>query len=228
MNEGHAVNEMGITPTSPASQGIARAPTGPASPLPVPPAISPEKTLSAAQWGMVAFLISETALFSTLIVTYLNFLGKDRIGPTPAGVLSVELVLVNTLCLLASSVTIHRAEELLRLGRQLGFCLWWGLTIVLGMVFLAGTGYEWYGLIVGDPPLTISRNLFGTTFYTLVGFHAFHVTGGVIVMLIVLGLALRRQISADNPHGVELVGWYWHFVDGVWVVVFAVVYLIGR
>jgi len=221
------VNETGTTPTLPASQGIAPAPTGPASRLPVPPAIAPEKTLNAYQWGMVAFLISEAALFSTLIVTYLNFLGKDRIGPTPAEVLSVELVLVNTLCLLASSVTIHEAEEQLRLGRQLGFCLWWGLTIGLGIVFLAGTGYEWYSLIVHHQ-LTISRNLFGSTFYTLVGFHACHVTGGVIVMLIVLGLALRRQVSADNPQGVELVAWYWHFVDGVWVVVFAVVYLIGR
>jgi cytochrome c oxidase subunit 3/cytochrome o ubiquinol oxidase subunit 3 len=76
--------------------------------------------------------------------------------------------------------------------------------------------------------LTISRNLFGTTFYTLVGLHALHVTGGVTMMLIVLGLALRRQVTTANPAGVELVAWYWHFVDAVWVVVFTVVYVVGR
>jgi cytochrome c oxidase subunit 3/cytochrome o ubiquinol oxidase subunit 3 len=221
------VNETGITPTLPAGQGVQREPTAPVTRLPVPPDVAPEKTLSAAQWGMVCFLISEAALFSTLIVTYLHFVGKDRVGPTPAEVLSVELVLANTLCLLASSITIHQAEHLLRRGRQWSFCLWWVFTIVLGLVFLAGTGYEWYNLIVKHQ-LTISRNLFGSTFYTLVGFHAFHVTGGVVAMLIVLALALRRQVTADNPQGVGLVAWYWHFVDGVWVVVFAVVYLIGR
>ena len=90
-----------------------------------------------------------------------------------------------------------------------------------------GTAYEWHELI-DRHHLTISRNLFGTTYYTLVGFHALHVTVGVIVMLIVLGLALGRQVTSANRAGVELVSWYWHFVDGVWVVVFTVVYLVGR
>jgi heme/copper-type cytochrome/quinol oxidase subunit 3 len=76
--------------------------------------------------------------------------------------------------------------------------------------------------------LTIGRNLFGTTFYTLVGFHGLHVTVGVIVMLVVLGLALRRRVTRDNQIGVQLVSWYWHFVDAVWVAVFTVVYLVGR
>jgi cytochrome c oxidase subunit III len=76
--------------------------------------------------------------------------------------------------------------------------------------------------------LTISRNLFGTTYYTLVGLHALHVTAGVTIMLIVLGLALVRQVTTANRAGVGLVSWYWHFVDGVWVVVFTVVYLVGR
>jgi cytochrome c oxidase subunit III len=76
--------------------------------------------------------------------------------------------------------------------------------------------------------LTISRNLFGTTYYTLVGFHGFHVTAGVVVMLIMLGLALGHQVTAHNRLGVEMVSWYWHFVDGVWLVVFTLVYLVGR
>jgi cytochrome c oxidase subunit 3/cytochrome o ubiquinol oxidase subunit 3 len=102
----------------------------------------------------------------------------------------------------------------------------WAATIALGVLFLLGTAYEWYGLIAHG--LTIGRNLFGSTYYTLVGAHALHVTGGVTIMLVVLGLALGRQVTAANRAGVGLVAWYWHFVDVVWLVVFTVVYLVGR
>jgi len=183
--------------------------------------------LDGHQWGMIAFLASEVAFFSTLIVAYITFLGKDTVGPTPREALSLPLVVGTTFCLLASSATIHRAERMLRRETSEGFLLWWSATIALGVVFLAGTAYEWRELIVRHH-LTISRNLFGTTYYTLVGFHGLHVTAGVTVMLIFLGLALRRQVSGGNPLGVELVSWYWHFVDGVWVAVFTVVYLVGR
>jgi cytochrome c oxidase subunit 3/cytochrome o ubiquinol oxidase subunit 3 len=128
--------------------------------------------------------------------------------------------------LLSSSATIHFAERALRRRGEGGFRLWWTATIMLGIVFLAGTAYEWRDLIAHG--LTMQRNLFGTTYYTLVGFHGAHVTAGVIAMLIMLALALRGQVTAANPHGVELVSWYWHFVDGVWIVVFTVVYLVGR
>jgi cytochrome c oxidase subunit 3/cytochrome o ubiquinol oxidase subunit 3 len=180
---------------------------------------------------MIAFLVSEAAFFSTLVMVYIVFLGADaqpggRGGPTPAEVLSLELVIGTTICLLASSATIHFAERALRRGGETGFRLWWMATIALGIVFLAGTAYEWRELIRNG--LTVQRNLFGTTYYTLVGFHGVHVTAGVIVMLIMLGLALWRQVTPENPHGVELVSWYWHFVDGVWLVVFTVVYLVGR
>jgi cytochrome c oxidase subunit 3/cytochrome o ubiquinol oxidase subunit 3 len=193
----------------------------------VPPAISPERTLSADQWGLVSFLLSEVALFGTLILTYVFYLGKDVVGPTPAEALSLGLVLGMTACLLASSVTVHLAEKALGRGYQGGFLLWWAATIALGVVFLAGTAFEWHGLIYHHD-LTLSRNLFGSTYYTLVGLHALHVTGGVTIMLVVLGLALRRQVTSANRTGVGLVAWYWHFVDGVWVVVFTVVYLVGR
>ena len=192
-----------------------------------PPPALPERTLSPGQWGMLSFLVSEVAIFGTLIVTYLFYMGKDAVGPTPAEALTLPLVLCTTACLLASSVTIHLAERTLERGSQGGFLRWWAATITLGVLFLLGTAYEWYGLI-HDYGLTISRNLFGTTYYTLVGLHALHVTGGVAVMLIVLGLALARQVTRANGAGVGLVSWYWHFVDGVWVVVFTVVYLVGR
>jgi cytochrome c oxidase subunit 3/cytochrome o ubiquinol oxidase subunit 3 len=176
---------------------------------------------------MISFLVSEVALFGTLIVTYIFYLGRDTVGPTPAKALHLSLVMCTTAVLLASSGTVHVADKALHRGNQSGFILWWLGTIVLGALFLCGTAYEWYGLIVHEG-LTISRNLFGTTYYTLVGLHALHVTGGVTIMSIVLGLALRQQVTTANRAGVGLVSWYWHFVDGVWVVVFTVVYLVGR
>jgi cytochrome c oxidase subunit 3/cytochrome o ubiquinol oxidase subunit 3 len=195
--------------------------------FPIPPAIRPERTLSPGQWGMVSFLVSEMALFGTLIVTYIFYLGRDVVGPTPVEALSLSLVVWTTACLLASSGTVHVAERTLERGNQGGFIRWWLATIVLGAVFLVGTGFEWHDLIYHHN-LTISRNLFGTTYYTLVGLHAIHVTGGVTIMLIVLGLALGRHVTSANRAGVGLVSWYWHFVDVVWVVVFTVVYLVGR
>jgi len=184
-------------------------------------------TWSPAQWGLISFLVSEVALFGTLIFTYIFYLGRDTVGPTPAEALSLALVLCTTACLLASSATVHVAERTLERGNQGGFILWWLATIVLGVIFLVGTGFEWHDLIYRHH-LTISRNLFGTTYYTLVGLHALHVTGGVTTMFIVLGLALAREVTSANRAGVGLVAWYWHFVDAVWVVVFTVVYVVGR
>jgi len=193
----------------------------------LPPPIVPERGLTAAQWGMVGFLVSEVALFCTLIVVYLTFLRASQSGPT-AAVLSLPLVISTTVCLLSSSVTVHLAERSLQSRSRSGFVRWWSATILLGIVFLASTAYEWNTLIVRHG-VTISRNLFGTTYYTLVGFHALHVTLGVIVMLTLLGLTLRDDVIASGKQvGGQLVSWYWHFVDGVWVVVFTVVYLVGR
>ena len=195
--------------------------------LPVPPPVVAERTLTPGQWGILSFLLSEVAIFGTLIVTYLFYLGKDVVGPTPAQVLTLPLVLGTTACLLTSSGTIHQAERSLERGNQGGFIRWWAATILLGVLFLVGTAYEWYGLIYHDG-LTISRNLFGTTYYTLVGLHALHVTGGVTALLVVLGLARAWQVTSANRVGVGMISWYWHFVDVVWVVVFTVVYLVGR
>ena len=194
--------------------------------FPAPPPIPQERRLSKYQVGMIAFLLSEVAFFSTLIVTYIIFLGKDTSGPTPA-VLSLPLVICTTICLLSSSGTIHMAERSLHAGSRPGFFRWWSATIALGVLFLLGTAYEWYNLITREG-LTINRNLFGSTYYTLVGFHGLHVTAGVILMLTILGLAARRQITGDRPAAVQLTSWYWHFVDAVWVAVFTVVYLVGR
>jgi cytochrome c oxidase subunit 3 len=195
--------------------------------LPVPPAIVPEKNLSGAQWGMLAFLVSEVAFFGALMTAYVTYLGADTSGPTPREALSLPLAFASTLCLVASSWTIHLAEGHQREGRARQFLWLWAGTIALGVVFLLGTAYEWRELIVVHR-LTISRNLFGTTFYTLVGFHALHVTIGLLTMLAVLGVMLSGRVPTSDRALTQLVSWYWHFVDVVWIAVFALVYLIGR
>jgi cytochrome c oxidase subunit 3 len=182
---------------------------------------------SPVKVGMLAFLLSEVAFFSTLITTYIVFLRETKKStPTPAEVFDLRLVLTSTGCLLASSVTIHLAERALRRGNRAGFLGWWGLTIVLGATFIACTGKEWGSLIYHDG-LTISRNLFGSTYFTLVGFHAAHVTVGLIILSIVWLLAWRKKLDLHNGVGIEVVSWYWHFVDAVWIVVFSLVYLIS-
>jgi len=185
-------------------------------------------TLSPVKVGMLTFLASEVAFFGTLIMAYVYFLRQTTHGePNPSQVFKLPLVLAASACLFSSSATIFLAERALARNALRRFLGWWGLTIGLGAAFLVGTALEWNELI-GTWGLTVSRNLFGTTYFTLVGFHALHVTIGVIMMSVVLGLARRRHITARNRDSVEAVSWYWHFVDGVWVVVFTLVYVVGR
>jgi cytochrome c oxidase subunit III len=186
------------------------------------------RALPPAKAGMIAFLVSEVSFFGTLIMSYVYFLSQTLAGnPKPSQVFYLPAVIAASACLFSSSATIHLAEQALRRDRHKAFLLLWGLTIALGALFLVGTMWEWSDLI-GKWGLTISRNLFGTSYFTLVGFHAFHVTIGVVVMSIVFGLALKGQITVNNQMAVEVVSWYWHFVDAVWLLVFVLVYLAGR
>jgi cytochrome c oxidase subunit 3 len=107
------------------------------------------------------------------------------------------------------------------------FVLWWLLTIALGAIFLAGTAREWSHLIY-DEGLTIQTNLFGTTYYSLVGLHAFHVTVGLLALTAVSLFAILGHVKQEHAGRVEVLSMYWHFVDAVWVVVFIVVYVVGR
>lgn len=198
-----------------------------AAQLPVPPDIAPERTLSAHEWGMASFLLSEVAFFVTLIVTYVAMMGHDIVGPSPAQALTLPIVLVSTLCLIGSSATVHIAERSLEHGAFGKYRLLLAVTILLGIAFLVLTAFEWHDLIF-NKRLTISRNLFGTTYYTLVGFHALHVTVGVIAMLTLFTLATLGALQREHRVGVRLVAWYWHFVDAVWIVVFFVVYIASR
>ncbi len=185
-----------------------------------------ELVLTSYEWGMIAFLVSEAAFFCTLIVVYLAFLGAVQSGPTPA-VLSLPLVIGMTACLLSSSVTVHLAAKSLRFGARSAFMRWWSATILLGTRFSCGHGMRMdnshrparsnhkpqcvrdHVLHPGRlprPPRNGRRDC-----------HAHHAC-----------LARNYGAAAGKHLGVELVSWYWHFVDIVWVVVFTVVYLVGR
>jgi cytochrome c oxidase subunit 3 len=175
--------------------------------------------------GMVALIIAEIAIFGIFVVAYIYYIGKSLTGPYPKDVL--ELPIFNTVCLLSSSFTIWVAERFLKRGAMAAFSLWWALTVILGGIFLVGTGLEWRKLIYHDG-LTVSTNLFGTTFYSLVGLHASHVIIGLTMLLLVLIFALAGKLRSEHSKQLEVLSLYWHFVDGVWVVVFTVVYIIGR
>jgi cytochrome c oxidase subunit III len=175
--------------------------------------------------GMACLIFAESAIFTIFVVAYLFYVGKSLIGPTPREVLETPIFF--TVCLLSSSLTIHFAARFLERGRRGAFLLLWLLTIVLGALFLYGTGQEWHRLIY-EHGLTISTNLFGTTYYSLVGLHASHVTAGLIMLIIVLFFGLAGRVGPQQSARVEVLSLYWHFVDAVWVVVFTVVYVLGR
>jgi cytochrome c oxidase subunit 3 len=175
--------------------------------------------------GMACLIVAESAMFTIFVVAYLYYVGKSLTGPTPREVLETPIFF--TVCLLSSSLTIHLAGSVLERGKERAFLAWWLFTIVLGGLFMYGTGREWHRLIY-EHGLTIATNLFGTTYYSLVGLHAFHVTVGLIMLSIVLLFGLAGRVGSDQAKRVGVLSLYWHFVDGVWVVVFTVVYVIGR
>jgi len=175
--------------------------------------------------GMACLIFAESAIFTIFVVAYLFYVGKSLTGPTPREVL--EAPIFYTVCLLSSSLTIHLAGKALERGRRPVFLWLWLLTIVLGVLFLYGTGQEWHRLIY-EHGLTISTNLFGTTYYSLVGLHAFHVTAGLVMLAIVLLFGLTNHVGSEQSARVDVLSMYWHFVDAVWVVVFTVVYVLGR
>src|ERR1700751_2275364 len=175
--------------------------------------------------AMAGLIIAESAIFTIFVVAYLFYIGKSLTGPTPRDVLETPIFF--TICLVSSSLTIHYARKFLQKGERGAFLSLWSLTILLGGLFLFGTGQEWHRLIY-EHGLTISTNLFGTTYYSLVGLHAFHVTAGMIMLIIVAIFGFAGRIGREHSHRVEVLSLYWHFVDVVWVVVFTVVYIVGR
>src|ERR1700722_8765770 len=180
---------------------------------------------SRGRVAMLSLIIGESAIFTIFVVAYFFYIGKSLYGPTPRQVL--EIPVFNTICLLSSSFTIWMAERSIEKDRMRAFAMWLATTIALGIVFIAGTAQEWLRLIYGDG-LTIRTNLFGTTFYSLVGLHATHVVLGLLMLLLVLLFSLTGHVDQRHAGRVQVLALYWHFVDAVWVVVFTVVYVLGR
>jgi cytochrome c oxidase subunit III len=175
--------------------------------------------------GMIGLILAEASLFAVFVVAYLFYAGKSQNGPYPKDVLAIPVL--GTICLLSSSVTVALGAKALARGAVRAAGLWLFVTAALGAIFLAGTAIEWYQLIYHDG-LTIATNLFGTTFYPLVGLHASHVIAGLVMLALCCVFAATGALRAVHAERVEMVSWYWHFVDGVWIVVLTVVYLLGR
>jgi cytochrome c oxidase subunit 3 len=179
---------------------------------------------SRGRVGMYCLIGAEAAIFTIFVVAYLFYIGKGLAGPTPKDVLHAPIFF--TVCLLSSSLTVHVAVRRLIAGNIAAFARYWSITILLGGLFLFGTAREWVHLIFRDG-LTIDTNLFGTTYYSLVGLHAFHVTMGLLALSTVVLFHFAGLLRREHAERLEILSLYWHFVDAVWVVVFLVVYVIG-
>ncbi len=179
---------------------------------------------SRGRVGMWCLIAAESAIFSIFVVAYLYYAGKSLSGPTPREVLHVPVF--NSICLFVSSYTIVMAERAIERGKSGRFGIWWLFTIALGAIFIFGTAREWYHLIY-DEGLTISSSLFGTTFYSLVGLHGFHVIIGLTGLSIIMIFAAFGQVKQEHASRIAVFAMYWHFVDAVWVVVLTVVYFVA-
>ena len=179
----------------------------------------PDKT----KVGVGLFLFSEAWFFLTLVIAYAFFHSLPADGPSAANSLNVMHTLAFSICLFLSSATIHMAARSFRTGDRSGVNVWLALTVALGAIFLFGQTREYLGLFAHG--VTISTNLFGSTFFTLTGFHGLHVLIGLVALGALLGIAMSGRLGAIKPSGFESVAMYWHFVDAVWVVIFTVVYL---
>ncbi|HTB14830.1 MAG TPA: heme-copper oxidase subunit III [Bryobacteraceae bacterium] len=179
---------------------------------------------SRGRVGMWCLIGAESAIFTIFVVAYLFYIGKSTTGPQPRDVLHAPIFY--SVCLLSSSVTIHLAVRRIAANEMAAFGRWWLATILLGGTFLFGTAREWIHLI-NDEGLTISTNLFGTTYYSLVGLHALHVTIGLLALTIVAVFYFSAKLRCEYAERLEILSMYWHFVDAVWVIVFTLVYVIG-
>jgi len=167
---------------------------------------------------------SEAIFFIALIISYLFFWRTGHFQREVAEHLNIKLTGIFTLFLLSSSFTFWMAERSYKNQKDRSMKIWLLTTIVLGLVFLAGQGHEYYTLLQEN--LTISKSEFGSSFYTLTGFHGLHVFIGLIILTILLILAMRGIFRRNTSTVISTIGIYWHFVDAVWVVVFTVIYIL--
>jgi len=172
--------------------------------------------------AILLFIASEAVFFACLIAAYVRYASASPLGPNAHSVLDPMKTGFYTACLLSSSITIYFAERAQRL-RQAGVSRWLAATMFLGAVFLYGEMQEYRKLLHEN--VTVSRNLFGSTYYTLTGFHALHVTVGLVLLGTMLVISMKGRMQEPQRSALTCISYYWHFVDAVWVAVFSVVYL---
>lgn len=173
--------------------------------------------------GILIFISSEIIFFGSLIITYITYRTAGPGGPTASTALNVPLTAVFTVFLWSSSYTMHRATSRLSQNDAAGVRKWLLITIILGTIFIFGQGYEYVHLYLDN--VTVSRNIWASTFFVLTGFHGLHVIVGLISMSIIASVIRSGEDHPWGAAGVEAISYYWHFVDAVWVVIFPVVYL---
>ena len=182
--------------------------------------------ISHSKLGMWLFLASDCLLFGAFISAYLLYNGRAQTGPTPEDVINIPFTSTSTFVLLMSSLTMVLAVSAAHRGDDQRLRLWLVSTAILGASFIAGQVYEFTTMV--HEGLGYTTNIFGSSFYSLTGFHGVHVTIGIILLLIMLGMSLRGRLPQAKAEVVEVIGLYWHFVDVVWIVIFTVVYLIHK
>jgi cytochrome c oxidase subunit 1 len=174
--------------------------------------------------AMWVFLGSECFFFGTLIATYLAYHGQSVVGPYAHEILNIPLTTLSTFDLLMSSLLMVLALAAAQRGDRRQTRLWLAGTVLFGLIFLGFQAYEFIEFV--HHGLTLQTNLFGSTFFTLTGFHGAHVLVGVTWLATLLVLDLRGRLTVADAVKVEVAGLYWHFVDIVWIAIFTLVYLI--
>ena len=180
--------------------------------------------LSNNKLGMWMFLGSECLLFGGLISTYMLYKGRVNAGPQPDQIFDIPFTSVSSFILLMSSLTMVLAVSAAQRKDERNMNLWLVITAVLGATFVGGQVYEFTAFY--REGLGFTTSLFGSSFYTLTGFHGVHVSVGIIMLMALVGMNRNKRIPGDRAEVVELVGLYWHFVDIVWIALFSAIYLV--
>jgi heme/copper-type cytochrome/quinol oxidase subunit 3 len=173
---------------------------------------------------MWLFLSSDCLFFGSLIAAYLLYRDRSVVGPYPEDVFDIPFTSVSAFVLLMSSVSMVLALAAIQKGDRRGLQIWLFTTALLGILFISGQAYEFTEFY--HEGVSLSGNLFGTTFFVLTGFHGAHVTIGILILLSLFVMSLRGKITQSESLHIELAGLYWHFVDIVWIVIFTFIYLI--
>ena len=173
------------------------------------------------------FLSSEALFFGAFLATYFLYRGRDPQylgGPTPHDLLNIPFTSVTSFVLLMSSLTMVLALAAIQRGDQRRLRIWLLATAFFGLLFVGGQVFEFTEFY--REGLSLSSNLFGTTFFTLTGLHGAHVTVGIIWLLTLWGRSVQGKLEPGKHEAIEIAGLYWHFVDVVWIIIFTAVYLI--